>query len=124
MVLVSIVLSPSRVVAATDEPATTHADPPADQASDTVPREPTRGEMQRQLDLLQRQLENLTASIGDKQPGEKQQQTLTDLGEQIASLQSRLHAANAEQKQKVEAAGHGFKARWLKLREAAGWIDR
>ena len=120
MLLVSIVLLPDRVVAATDEPATAPADPQSKQTTDTAPREATRGEMQRQLDLLQRQLENLTASIGDKQPGEKQQQTLTDLRRQVADLQSRLDTADAEQRQKVEAAGHGFEARWLKLREALG----
>jgi phosphate-selective porin OprO/OprP len=112
-----VLVASVRSVAA-DEPASRPADPPAAPTSNTVSRELTRGEMQRQLDLLQRQLEVLTTSIGDKQPDEKQQQTLTDLRRQIDDLQSRLDAATAAQKQKVEAAGHGFKARWLRVRES------
>ena len=99
------------------------ADPPQpkDEPTETgAPREPprpmTRSELQREIDLLQRELEELVVRIGADPPNEQQRTKLHDLGTKLAELRPQLESTKERDTDKAQ--GDGFKARWMRVRHA------
>ena len=90
-----------------------------DSAAPAATRPPqTRSEVERALDLVRRQREELVVRIGDKEPTEKQRSTLEDLETLIRTLEEKLEWLQAIEKQKAEVAGDSFKGRWIRVRSA------
>jgi len=98
-------------------------EPDEDEASDaalsasTPSRPMTRGEIQRELDEVRRELEELLARVGDAQPTPSQLEKLQSLTGRLSELNKQLAAADAQAEQKLETAGTGFYARWITMRE-------
>jgi phosphate-selective porin OprO/OprP len=97
--------------------ADTEPQPVAEAASDP-PRDLTRAELQREIDLVERELEELTVRIGDQEPDATQRRKLRDLLVRLHELKDMLRKAEAEYQAKMEKAGRSFKGRWMRVREA------
>ena len=98
------------------------ADAEADQevaALAEPPRQLTRSELQRQIDFVQRELEELLARIGDKEPTASQREKLAGLLGQLKDLKQQMAEVKEEIDQKIEEKGDSFKSKWLRLRKAA-----
>jgi phosphate-selective porin OprO/OprP len=96
-------------------PATTD-EGTADELAPAPPRPMTQSELRREIDLLQRQLEELILRIGAAPPTEAQRQQLADLAAKLAELRKDL--ASAKDRDDRKATGTSFKARWMRLRGA------
>jgi len=86
-------------------------------AAPAPPRAPqTRSEIERALDLVRREQEELIARIGDAEPKEEQSANLQNLTIVVRTLEEKHQTEQATEKQKVKAAGDSFKGRWMKVR--------
>ena len=89
---------------------------PAAPAATRAPQ--TRGEIERALDLVRREHDELVARIGDAKPTEEQRTRLEDLETLIRTLEEKLQTVQEVDKQKSAAAGDSFKGRWIRVRSA------
>jgi phosphate-selective porin OprO/OprP len=80
------------------------------------PRPLTQNELNRKIEVLQRDFEELILRIGDKEPTDKQRQQLRDLAAKLADHRAQL--ASVKDSDEGKARGEGFRARWLRLRQA------
>lgn len=78
----------------------------------------TRSEIQRALDLVKREQEELVARIGDAEPTEKQRANLQAMATLIRTLEEKLQTVQEAEKQKAATAGDSFKGRWIRLLSA------
>ena len=78
----------------------------------------TRSEIERALDLVKREQEELVARIGDAEPTEKQRARLQTLATLISTLEEKLQTVQEVEKQKAATAGDSFKGRWIRLLSA------
>jgi phosphate-selective porin OprO/OprP len=92
------------------------------QDGEGAPAEPerklTQSELQREIDILQREIEDLIVRIGDKEPTDRQWDRLRALEVQLADYRRQLAAAQAEVQAEIEKEGEGFQAKWIRTREA------
>lgn len=91
-------------------------------AAPAPPRSLTRNELDREIEILQRDLEELILRIGDEQPTEKQRQRLRDLAARLAEYRGQLE--KVKDTDEAEAQGEGLRARWTRLRQAVQDITR
>lgn len=82
------------------------------------PRQLTRSELQRQIDFVQRELEELLVRIGDKEPTANQREKLNGLLAQLQDLKKQMAEVKEETDQKIEEKGDSFKSKWLRFRRA------
>ena len=83
------------------------------------PRQMTRSELQRQIELVQRELEDLLGRIGEDEPTASQRKKLAALLAQLDDLRKQMADVKEETDKKIEEKGNSFKAKWLKLGKAA-----
>jgi phosphate-selective porin OprO/OprP len=92
------------------------ASKPAAPAPTRAPQ--TRSEIERALDLVRREHEDLTARIGNAEPSPEQSERLQDLAVLIRTLEDKLQAVQEAEKRKSAAAGDSFRGRWMRVRTA------
>jgi len=80
------------------------------------PRQMTQSELSREIEILQRELEERSLQLGDSAPTDEQRQRLHDLAARLADLREQLEAAKQLDEQKAE--GTSFKARWMRVRQS------
>jgi phosphate-selective porin OprO/OprP len=83
-----------------------------------LPKLDSPSAIQRELDLVQRDLEELIVRIGDKDPSSAQREKLHQYLVRLSDLRSQLKVAQAEVDSKMEAAGNSVKGKWLAVRKA------
>jgi phosphate-selective porin OprO/OprP len=82
-------------------------------------RNATQSELQRLIDALTREKEELASRIGDDTPTAKQQTTLEDLSATLAYLQNQIEAKEQVTKERAAEAGNSFRGKWLRLMQAS-----
>jgi phosphate-selective porin OprO/OprP len=132
--LAALTLPPAVAGPQADEPISTDEEPPAEQAPDKgepseaktagealpdPPRQMTRIELQRQIDFVQRELEELLNRIGDKDPTPNQRKKLSSLLAQAQDLKKQMSEVEQKTDEKIEEQGTSFKAKWMRFRKAA-----
>ena len=80
------------------------------------PRQMTRAELQREIDFVRRELENLLLKIGDDKPTEEQQAKEHALVVKLSRLRSEL--AKVEAQQAPDGHDRSFGARWVRVRNS------
>jgi len=124
MMLPAAATSQAEDQSSTDEQASTEEQQPAEgdepevEALPEPPRQMTRSELQRQIDFVQRELEELLVRIGDKEPSANQRQKLSGLLAQLQDLRQQMSEVKKEADEKIEEKGDSFKAKWLRLVKA------
>jgi phosphate-selective porin OprO/OprP len=78
----------------------------------------TRSEIERALELVRREHEELVARIGDAEPTETQRARLQDVATLIRTLEEKLQTLQEVEEKKAAAAGDSFKGRWIRVRSA------
>jgi phosphate-selective porin OprO/OprP len=78
----------------------------------------TRSEIERALDLVRREHEELVVRIGDAEPSAEQRSRLWDLSTVMRTLKEKLAAVEQAGQEKAAAGGDSVKSRWLRVRSA------
>jgi phosphate-selective porin OprO/OprP len=79
----------------------------------------TRSELQRQIEFVQRELEELLVRIGENEPTASQRAKLSALLAQLNDLRTQMADVQQETDEKIEEKGNSFKAKWMRLGKAA-----
>jgi phosphate-selective porin OprO/OprP len=112
-----------------DDPAAAASSSGEDTAADPDAPAPTRApqtrsEIERALDLVRREHEELSARIGDAEPTGEQRARLQDLAILVRTLEEKLQTLQEAEKQEAAAAGDSFKGRLIRLRTAMQDVTR
>jgi phosphate-selective porin OprO/OprP len=80
------------------------------------PRPMTRLELEREIEIVQRDLENLLLRIGDAEPTAEQRERMQEFLAQLSELRAQLASKKEDEEQKKK--GDSVKARWMRVRTA------
>jgi phosphate-selective porin OprO/OprP len=96
---------------------TPQTETPEVEATADPPRPLTQSELEREIEFLQREMEELLVRIGAAPVTEEQQTKLHDLASRLAEMRAQLEST--KELDEYRAEGDGFKARWRKFYVAA-----
>lgn len=92
-------------------------DAPAPAASNVPDRERTPREIERDVEVTRRELEELLERIGDADPNDKQREQLREILARLGALERELSEAEQRYDEALTEA-KDFVARWMRLRQA------